>query len=132
VQIEILTKLKKEGKMYLDKYRIFAYCIVCKGDIETDQKLVLVYKDEITEGWVHAGRCWEFYKKLLHSPNETEKGSIIGICYDCGRPVRAKEKFEIYNRDIPGRRISGKLCRTTFPLKKNGHMMSFFHKKCVR
>lgn len=107
-------------------------CLVCQKRINPKGKMVFIYKNAFVECWVHAGACFENYKRLLTGPKAIKQGMILGMCGVCLTPVREGQRYVIYHmgKKKMNCRPEEDIFLTTYPSRKNKYFVGFTHKKC--
>lgn len=85
----------KGGKMRLgearkEKREDVKFCFVCESGVNEVEERVAVFQRNNRDFYVHKG-CLKFWEDSLRE--NSDKGSILGLCEVCGTPVRTREEY---------------------------------------
>jgi hypothetical protein len=90
---------------------------------------ILLHENSFHAFYVHSGKCLAEYNKLLTEPAAVRRGFIIGICTECGKPVRCNDRFVVSRICLPTDDKEDKYHdNTTLPSKDT---INFIHNKCT-
>ena len=108
------------------KYMEPEHCMECYKVIKMREKMVLIYKDDSREFWVHDGECYSKYSESLTHPEARKDGIVIGICELCLKPVRYDHPFDVSRDEHVNTDRS--VFETTMPQK---NAIRFTHRQCI-